>query len=140
VTPFDPDQRPELAPLEPGIGAPACEVHWIVDAIAAADELLDPLVGIIIDPEISVRGAGKARMIEQCEMIEAELKRDIAEQGAKLRQIAAGLGGLGEAVAEPLHGHSPREHGLGKTRKAPPPHLPSILKFSANKLPTDEYI
>ena len=103
MAPLEPDQVPKLAPFESDVGTPAGEVHRIVGAIATADEFLDPVMRIIVDAEKFARGAGKARMIEQGEVMEAELEGGIAEHRAERRQIGARVGGLSEAVAEPPH-------------------------------------
>jgi hypothetical protein len=52
-------------------------------------------------------------MVEKSEILKAELERDIAEQRAELRQIAAGLGGFSEAVAD-----APHRPGLGRIASA----------------------
>ena len=49
-------------------------------------------------------------MVEQREIMEAELPGDVSEQRAEVAQVRAGLRGFSEAVAEPPH--PPRSAGI----------------------------
>jgi hypothetical protein len=103
MAPFEPDQRAELAPAEPGVGAPAGEMHRIIRGIAARDDFLDPLLRIIIDPDQAWSRAAEARMIEQGEIMKAKLARGIAEEKLELAQVGAGQRGFRKPVAQPPH-------------------------------------
>jgi hypothetical protein len=85
-------------------------MHGIMSGIAALDQLADPALRIIVEPDEAATTC-EARMVEQREMVEAELERCVCEEDSKPRQVLARLRGLGEAVAQASHSsaHLPQE-------------------------------
>lgn len=95
---FEADQRSEIYPAKSHVRAPAREMHGIVVSITACHQLAHPAVRIIVDPD-ETAAACEAGMIEQREMMEAELESSLGKQRAELREVLAGLRGFSEAVA-----------------------------------------
>ena len=79
-------------------------------------------------------------MIEQGEMLEAQLPGGIGQERAELRQIGAGPRGFNETVAEPPHRACPPRIDSQAGAQHHLPVSPSTAVFFGQRLPTNEYI
>lgn len=81
----------------------ACEMDRIIGDVAALEELADPVLGVIVDPDQCTRAFAKARVIEKREEMKPEFPGSVSEQASEIRQAGAGSRRLGKAVAKPPH-------------------------------------
>lgn len=138
VSMFELHERAKLAPAEAHGRSPARNVDGIVGRVAALHELFHPWLGIIVDPD-EAGGSRQAGMVKKREMMEAELKRGIAQCIAKLQDMFASSGDFSEPIDEALHELLPSSKQrfiLARNNWA----SRSAMGFSTNKLAINEYI
>jgi hypothetical protein len=98
------DQRVELRPGKAGVDARACKMDRVVRCKAVADELARPAGGIIIEPNEMPPSVPYAHVVEQREIVEAEIARSPVDQLLELVERSAATGGSVEVVDPPRHG------------------------------------
>jgi hypothetical protein len=76
----------------------------VVRCKAVADELARPAGGIIIEPNEMPPSVPYARVVEQREIVEAEIARSPVDQLLELVERSAATGGSVEVVDPPRHG------------------------------------
>src|SRR4051794_5372970 len=94
-------------------------MHGIVDCKAARDDLLGPALRIIVDPHKPGTRCAEARMVEQREIMKAELGGDAAQKRPKLGEVSAAPRGFREAIPEPPQVASSPKDRFTSWRKAP---------------------